>query len=37
MPVCGFNSGKYDFNIMKFLFKSPCLQNDIEITNATKI
>ena len=36
IPVCGFNSGKFDFNIMKCYLIPHCLQNDIEITNAIK-
>ena len=36
MPVCGFNSGKFDFNIMKAYLIPHLLQNDIEITNANQ-
>ena len=36
IPVCGFNSGKFDFNIMKSYLIPHFLANEIEITNAIK-
>ena len=36
IPVCGFNSGKFDFNIMKAHLIPFFLSNEIEITNAIK-
>ena len=34
--VCGFNSGKFDFNVMKSYLIPYLLENNIEITNAIK-
>ena len=36
VPVCGFNSGRFDFNIMKSYLIPHFLGNEIEITNAIK-
>ena len=36
IPVVGFNSGKFDFNIMKSILIPYFLKNDIEITNCIK-
>ena len=36
VPVCGFNSGKFDFNIMKSYLIPHFLESEVEITNVIK-